>query len=317
MKGYHQLTPEQRYAIYSLKKEKYSNRRIANIISVDPSTICREIRRNSGGRGYRYKQAQSKADQRRSLAQKYIKLDLKMKSFIKERLSQYHSPEQIVGYANRNEIPIVSIERIYQHIWDDKQRGGRLYKFLRTSNKKRRKRHKSNDNRGQIKNRRWIDERPSIVAAKKRIGDFELDTIVGKGRSGHLITAVSRRSKLTLIGKSKTKQADIVAEKLIELLAPYKRHLFTLTCDNGKEFADHEKIAKTLESDVYFAHPYSSWERALNENTNGLIRQFFPKQFDFSKIGDSDIKKVMDLLNNRPRKTLDFRTPNQVFEAET
>lgn len=313
MRKYHQLTPEQRYTIYRIKKEEYSQRRIAQIIDVHSSTLSRELNRNTGGRGYRFKQAQIKADQRRSNAKKYIKLDEAMKTYITERIREYESPEQIVGTAKLKGILMVSTERIYQYIWKDKQEGSELYKYLRGSNKKKRKRYGSKDKRGQIKNRRWIDERPDIVDKKVRIGDFELDTIVGKGRNGYLITAVERKSKLTLIAKSRTKQADVTAHKLIRLLEPFKEHLHTLTSDNGKEFARHEKIAEILKTDFYFAHPYHSWERGLNENTNGLIRQFFPKKFDFRKIRDVDIETVMDLLNNRPRKTLGFKTPNQVF----
>lgn len=315
MKEYHQLTPEQRYTIYRLKKEEYPQRKIAQIIDVHPSTLSRELKRNTGGRGYRYKQAQKKADQRRSNAKKHIKLDGAMRFYIHERIKQYESPEQIAGTAKLKSISIISTERIYQYIWKDKQEGGELYKYLRGSNKKKRKRYGSNDKRGQIKNRRWIDERPSIVENKTRIGDFELDTIVGKGRKGYLVTIVDRKSKLTLIDKSKTKQADVIARKIIKLLDPFKEHIHTITSDNGKEFAWHEKITETLKTDFYFAHPYHSWERGLNENTNGLIRQFFPKKFDFRKITDAEVEKVMYLLNNRPRKTLGFKTPNQVFWA--
>ena len=317
MKEYHQLTPEQRYTIYRLKKEEYPQRKIAQIIDVHPSTLSRELKRNTGGRGYRYKQAQKKADQRRSNAKKHIKLDGAMRFYIHERIKQYESPEQIAGTAKLKSISIISTERIYQYIWKDKQEGGELYKYLRGSNKKKRKRYGSNDKRGQIKNRRWIDERPSIVENKTRIGDFELDTIVGKGRKGYLVTIVDRKSKLTLIDKSKTKQADVIARKIIKLLDPFKEHIHTITSDNGKEFAWHEKITETLKTDFYFAHPYHSWERGLNENTNGLIRQFFPKKFDFRKITDAEVEKVMYLLNNRPRKTLGFKTPNQVFLAGT
>jgi IS30 family transposase len=317
MKEYHQLTPEQRYTIYRLKKEEYPQRKIAQIIDVHPSTLSRELRRNTGGRGYRCKQAQKKADQRRTQARKHIKLNDSMRLYIEARIKEYESPEQIVGAAKLKGVSIVSTERIYQYIWKDKQEGGALYIYLRGSNKKRRKLYGSNDKRGQIKNRRWIDERPSIVDDKTRIGDFELDTIVGKGRSGYLISAVDRKSKLTLIKKSQTKQADVTAHKTLKMLEPFEKYIHTLTSDNGKEFAWHEKIAETLKADFYFAHPYRSWERGLNENTNGLIRQFFPKKFDFRKISGADIERVMDLLNNRPRKTLGFKTPNQVFFAET
>lgn len=317
MREYHQLTPAQRYTIYCLKKEGYSQRKIGLIIAVHPSTVSRELDRNTGGRGYRCKQAQAKADHRRSSARKHIKLDRLMKLYISERMKQYESPEQIVGAARLKGISIISTERIYQYIWKDKQEAGELYKFLRGSNKKKRKRYGINDKRGQIKNRRWIDERPAIVEQKTRIGDFELDTIVGKGRTGYVITAVGRKSKITLLDKSKTKRADVIAQKIIKMLNPFEKYIHTLTSDNGKEFAWHEKIAETLKADFYFAHPYHSWERGLNENTNGLIRQFFPKNFDFRKISDADIERVMNLLNNRPRKTLGFRTPNQVFWAET
>ena len=317
MKEYHQLTPEQRYTIYRLKKEEYTQRRVAQIIDVHPSTISRELKRNTGGRGYRPKQAQSKAEKRRSNAARHIKLDCAMQAYISARIRGYESPEQIAGTAKLNGISIVSTERIYQYVWKNKQKGGELYKFLRGSGKKRRKRNGSKDKRGQIKNRRWIDERPDIVDKKVRIGDFELDTMVGKGRNGYLVTLVERKSKFTLIEKSKTKQADMIANKVIRLLEPFKDQLHTITSDNGKEFAWHEKIAETLNTDFYFAHPYHSWERGLNENTNGLIRQFFPKKYDFRKISDADIETVMDLLNNRPRKTLGFKTPNQVFWAET
>ena len=317
MKGYHQLTPGQRYTIYSLKKAEFSMRKIAQIIGVAPSTVSREIQRNTGGRGYRYKQAQQKAEHRRSSAKKHIKLDASLKMHIDANLKLYHSPEQIVGTAKSQGISMVSVERIYQYIWNDKQNGGTLFQYLRSSQKKKRKRYRSNDKRGQIKNRRWIDERPSIVEQKSRIGDFELDTIVGKGRKGYLITIVDRKSKFTLIEKSDTKQADVTAQKIIKLLEPFKESVHTLTADNGKEFAWHEKIADTLKTEFYFAHPYHSWERGLNENTNGLIRQFFPKNFDFRNITDEAVKKVMNLLNNRPRKTLGFKTPNQVFWAGT
>jgi len=317
MKEYYQLTPEQRYTIYRLKKDEYPQRKIARIIAVHPSTISRELKRNTGGRGYRYKQAQSKAEERRANAGKHIKLDWAMQVYISARIRKYESPEQVVGTAKLKGLSLVSTERIYQYVWKDKQEGGELYKFLRGSNKKKRKRYGSNDKRGQIKNRRWIDERPGIVDKKVRIGDFELDTVVGKGRKGYLVTLVERKSKLTLIEMSKTKQADVIADKVIKLLEPFKKHLHTITSDNGKEFAWHEKIAETLNTDFYFAHPYHSWERGLNENTNGLIRQFFPKKFDFRKIKGGDIETVMDLLNNRPRKTLGFKTPNQVFWAGT
>ena len=313
MRKYRQLTHEQRYTIYKLKKQGFTQSRIADIISVSASTICRELKRNTGKKGYRPKQAHEKCVQRRQAARKHIKLTAEMKQFIMQELRQYLSPEQIAGKAKRLKIDIVSTERIYMFIWSDKKEGGDLYKYLRCSNKKKRKRYGSNDKRGQIKNRRFIDDRPAIVDSKQRIGDYEIDTMVGKGRNSYLVTIVDRKSKYTLLGLTPTKQSDHVSQEIIKQMMPLKHKVHTITADNGKEFALHENIAKSLESEFYFAHPYRSWERALNENTNGLIRQFFPKDYDFRMITKKELETVMHLLNNRPRKSLDFKTPNEVF----
>jgi transposase, IS30 family len=316
MSKYHQLTHEQRYVIYKLKKQGFTQCNIAEIISVSASTICRELKRNIGKKGYRPKQAHKKCIQRRQNARKYIKFTTAIKLYVCQELRQYLSPEQIVGKAKRINREMVSTERIYRFIWSDKEDGGELYKYLRCSNKKKRKRYGGNDRRGQIKNRRFIDERPAIVDRKQRIGDYEIDTMVGKGRNSYLITMVERKSKHTLIGLTRTKRSDHVSKEIIKRMAPIKQKVYTITADNGKEFVCHEDVAKALEAEFYFAHPYSSWERALNENTNGLIRQFFPKGYDFSKITKIELETVMHLLNNRPRKSLDFKTPNEVFWSE-
>jgi IS30 family transposase len=313
MRKYHQLTHEQRYAIYTLKNQGFIKSRIAEIICVSVSTISRELKRNAGKKGYRPNQAHEKCLQRRHNADKHIKFKTAMKEYICQNLKQYLSPEQIVGVAKRTGIEIVSIERVYLFIWDDKKNGGDLYKYLRSSNKKKRKRYGSKDRRGQIKNRRSIDERPAIVEQRSRIGDYEIDTMVGKARNGYLVTLVDRKSKHTLIGLTHTKRSDHVTDEIIKLMTPVKQYIHTITADNGKEFSLHEEIAKAIEADFYFAHPYRSWERAINENTNGLIRQFFPKGHDFRKITTAEIETVMNLLNNRPRKLLGFKTPNEVF----
>ena len=316
MRKYRQLTHEQRYTIYRLKKKGFSQRMIAQIISVSDSTISRELKRNAGQKGYRSKQAHGKCLRRRHTAGKSIKFTGEMRQYVCHELKRYLSPEQIVGNAKRLGIDIVSIEHIYTFIWSDKKEGGFLYKYLRSSNKKKRKRYGSNDRRGQIKNRRFIDERPAIVDQKQRVGDYEIDTMVGKGRTRYLVTMVERKSKYTFIGLTYTKRTDHVSREIIKQLAPVKEKVYTITADNGKEFALHEDVAKALEAEFYFAHPYRSWERALNENTNGLIRQFFPKGYDLSKITQAEIETVMSLLNNRPRKLLGFRTPNELFWNE-
>ena len=172
---------------------------------------------------------------------------------------------------------------------------------------------KSVNKRGQIRNRVSIDERPDIVERKTRLGDWEIDTVIGKNHQGALVTIVDRVSKFTLIKKVDSKHADVVTEATVTLLTPYLDKALTITADNGKEFAGHESIAKQLNVDVYFAHPYHSWERGLNENTNGLIRQYFTKGSSFENITAEQVEMVMDRLNHRPRKTLNYKTPHAVF----
>ena len=280
------------------------------------STICRELQRNTGKRGYRPKQAQRKAETRRKLAVKPLKMTLAVIDLIQAKLSINWSPEQISGWLKVEQNLFISHERIYQHIWTDKLKGGFLYKTLRHSGKKR-KQYGSKDKRGQIRNRVSIDDRPLIVSEKTRLGDWEIDTVIGKNHQGALVTIVDRVSKLSLIKKVASKHADIVTEATITLLRPYLDKTLTITADNGKEFAGHEKIKAALDADIYFAHPYSSWERGLNENTNGLIRQYFTKGSSFENITDKDVDEVMEKLNHRPRKTLNYRTPHAVFFADT
>ena len=207
----------------------------------------------------------------------------------------------------------ISHERIYQHIGADKRAGGDLYKHLRQAHKKRRKKYGSKDPRGQLVGRVSITQRPAIVDEKSRLGDWEIDTVIGKNHQGALVTLVDRKSKFTLIKKVESKQADGVTAATIALLAKHQDKVLTITADNGKEFAGHEAISQALEAPVYLANPYCSWECGLNENTNGLIRQYFPKGSSFEGITDEQGEKVMNRLNHRPRKGLDYRTPHSVF----
>jgi len=235
---------------------------------------------------------------------------------VDDKLQQQWSPEQIAGWLNKEKIISLSHERIYQHVWADKRQGGELYTHLRQSNKRRKKKYGSQDKRGQIRNRVSIDARPECVAQKERIGDWEIDLVMGQHHQGALVTIVERRTKFTLIKKVPNKQAAQVNQATIALLTPYIEKTHTITADNGKEFASHEQFGKELGADIYFAHPYSSWERGLNENTNGLIRQYFTKGSSFETITDEDVEQVMNKLNHRPRKTLNFRTPHEVFFDE-
>jgi IS30 family transposase len=316
LKDYHQLTQGLRYQIGILKKAGKNQKDIAELVNVSPSTVCRELQRNTGKRGYRCKQAQQKAESRRKLTAKPLKMTAVAIDLIAAKIRINWSPEQISGWLKEEEGIYISHERIYQHIWTDKLNGGTLYKHLRHSGKKR-KQYGSKDKRGQIRNRVGIDDRPVIVSEKTRLGDWEIDTVIGKNHQGALVTIVDRVSKFTLIKKVASKHADIVTEAAITLLKPYLDKTLTITADNGKEFAGHEKIKAALDADVYFAHPYSSWERGLNENTNGLIRQYFTKGSSFENITDKDVDEVMEKLNHRPRKTLNYKTPHSVFFADT
>jgi len=287
--------------------------KIACTIGVTKSTVSREIRRNTGHKGYRPKQAHQQTLYRRQHAEKHVRFTEEVKNDVIKYLEDDWSPEQISGRLKVENKAFVSHETIYQFIIDDQKNGGELYKHLRLGRKKRRKRIKTNDRRGQIPNRTSIDERPSVVANKERVGDWEVDTIIGKNHKGALVTAVERKFKFCCIAHVPRKEAELVAQALIGMLMPYKNLVHTITGDNGKEFSEHQKIAKTLNAQFYFAHPYCSWERGLNENTNGLIRQYFPKKTSLENIDKEHIAYVQDKLNNRPRKSLNFQKPAEVF----
>lgn len=317
MREYRQLTEDDRIEIYAMKQAGKEQNMMAAKLQVHPSTISRELGRNTGLRGYRPKQAQQKALQRRFNACKAVKMTPETIAYIERKLAEDHSPEQI---AERMKLdpgwhgPSVSHERIYQHIWQDKAGGGLLYKHLRIGGtKQRRKRRNSRDMRGTIKNRVGIEDRPPIVERRIRIGDWEGDTVVGKNHQGALVTLVDRKSKLTLIGKVDRYTAEAVEKTIISLMELLPRRSYTLTVDNGKEFASHESVAETLRINVYFADPYSAWQRGLNENTNGLIRQYVPKGSDVRILTDEQIQHIMSRLNNRPRKSLGYLTPHEVF----
>jgi IS30 family transposase len=308
---YKQLAREQRYQIYALMKAGLSQTAIARIIGVHKSTISREMRRNRGLRGYRPKQAHRFAEHRRAKAAK-PRISSETWSLVVFLLRDDWSPEQISGWLAKEYRLRVSHESIYLFILKNKRQGGNLHLHLRCR-RQRRKRYGSTNSRGQLVNRVSIEKRPAIVETRSRIGDWELDTIIGKGHKQALVSLTERKSRLTLLSKVKKKSADLVARSVQNLLEPIASQVLTLTSDNGKEFAKHQEISSALQADFYFTHPYSAWERGLNENTNGLVRQYFPKKHDFTTITDNDVRMVMNKLNNRPRKCLGFKTPNEVF----
>lgn len=313
MKKYKQLTSGQRYQIYGLKQAGLNQTRIAQKIGVDKSTISREFRRNKGQRGWRPKQAQSLRDERRQVCINGKQFSSDSWAEVERLIQEDLSPEQA---ANRLELEgglQISHEIIYQHIYADKRSGGDLHQHLR-SQKPRRKRYASGqERRGTIRNRVSIDERPEIVAQKTRIGDWEGDTVIGKNHKGGLVTLAERKSRYVLAGHIRSKHAAGVTAVTTRLLTPYKDKCHTITFDNGREFAEHEKMAAELKADIYFANPYHSWERGLNENSNGLLRQYFPKGMELTGITEKQVQEAVERINHRPRKVLGFRTPHEVF----
>jgi IS30 family transposase len=311
MRGYTQLTREQRYQIHALLKTGQRHTRIATVVGVHTATISRELRRNRGLRGYRPHQAHRLAQGRQAtkLRPRFAQPAWPQ---VETLLRQAWSPEQISGRLTREHGRTISHEWIYQYIYRDKRAGGDLHRALRCQ-KARRKRYGTYSRRGRIANQVSIAERPAVVTARQRIGDWEGDTVIGKGHRGALVTLVERKSKYTVLQAVRQKTATAVRTAVVRGLWPHRAHVQTITYDNGREFSDHAGMARALDARIYFAHPYASWERGVNENTNGLIRQFFPKDRDLTRVGTHHLTAVMDNLNHRPRKTLDFRTPYEVF----
>ena len=310
MRNYKQLTQEQRYQIKALLKSGQNQTEIGTIIGVHKSTISRELKRNRGQRGYRPQQAQRKAKQRQEWDRRRIKKQTWV--WVEEKIREDWSPEQIMLWMQTNEKTSVSHEWIYQYIYADKRAGGRLHQHLRCQ-KKYRKRQGSYERRGRIPNQVSIEQRPTVVDQRTRLGDWEADTVIGKQSRYALVTLVERKSRFTLIKKIEHRTASDTKNAIIQMLKPYKFKTLTITCDNGKEFTAHQDVARELDTEMYFAHPYASWERGTNENTNGLLRQYFPKGSDFSMITDGMVKYAEKRLNSRPRKCLGVKTPEMVF----
>jgi IS30 family transposase len=315
---YKQLTRKERYHIWASLKRGSSQKEIAESIGVHPSTICRELQRNRDDvtQEYHFAFAETKSQRRQQNKEKYTVFTSKIKTYIRTKLKEEWSPEQIAGRMKMDHGFTVCHETIYRYIYHNKSRGGRLYKHLRHKNKKYHSRSNKYQRRGIIIDRVSIDKRPKIVDKKKRIGDFEIDTVIGLNHIGALVTVVDRKSKFTLIRKVTSKRAEEVTRALVEMLTPLKPITRTITSDNGKEFAYHKQVSEALDTSFYFAHPYSSWERGLNEHTNGLIRQYLPKKTDFTQISKEEIITIQDKLNHRPRKILNYRTPFEVFFTE-
>ena len=312
------LTLEQKYVIAVMYQNGKKKSEITADFGRNKSVISREINRNCDKRSGKYEAdlAQRKCEKRHKEKVKKTKLTVALKEYIDKLLVQKYSPKQISGTARREDKPCLSPERIYQYIWTDKKQKGTLYLNLRTQGKRYRKRGSEKDKRGIIKDRVDISAREPVVEQRIRFGDLEIDTIIGKDHKGAIITVNDRATGMLKMKKTQGKNAEILAENVVKMLREWKPFLFTITGDNGKEFANHKTIAESLDIKFFFARPYHSWEWGSNENLNGLIRQYIPKKTDFDVISDQDIKQIDGDLNNRTRKRFDFNSPLNMFNKK-
>ena len=312
------ITVEQRYQIQALLAAEKKPMEIAKIIGKDKSVICREFKRNRLSNGkYKPETAQKFYQHRRKQCRKVSKLNIpELKEYVDNQLLEDKSPEQISGIMRKEEHALsISHETIYQYIWKDKSNGGELYKHLRNQGRRYQKRGNTNNNRGVIPNRIGIEQRPEIVEQRGRVGDFEIDLVIGRNHKNAILTIVERKSGFALLRKLPSKEAAVTAEQLVEALLPIKEYVHTITSDNGKEFAKHELVAKTLDASFYFATPYHSWERGVNENYNRLLRQYFPKKTCFDDITEEQMLIVQNKINNRERKRLGFVSPIKYLQS--
>jgi IS30 family transposase len=314
---YKHLTLQERYLINAYKRIK-TQKEIAKIVGVHPSTISRELKRGRGETGKDYwviashnksviRQVEKSKNANLKLTEEIIKL-------IKKYLQKEYSPEQISATIKMKHQKEISYVTIYKYIYINRLAEGDLYKQLRHKGKRRTK--YGSKRKSRIKGRVSIHKRPSIVDEKTRLGDFEIDTIIGAGKKGAIVTIVDRKSMYLKLSIPCGKKSEIVANEILRLLRPFKKKVHTITTDNGLEFAQHKKVSKSLKCDYYFCDPYSSWQRGLNENINGLIRQYIPKGSSFENITKKQIRQIENRLNHRPRKSLGWKTPYEVFHEK-
>ncbi|MEG1951527.1 MAG: IS30 family transposase [Bacteroidales bacterium] len=308
---YKQLTMEQRYAISVLLQRKCGKKEISEAIGVHISSIYRELNRNKSKHKYSYLIAQEMSIERKERLCVSRKFTAALQRDVEKKINDDWSPEQICGRLKAEGKPSVSHETIYKHIRTDKRNGGALWMHCRHKLKHRKR--QVGDKRIPIRNRIGIEQRPP-EANGKRFGDWEMDTIIGKDGREAIVTLVERSKNYMLMSKLKYgKNAKALAQKVISMLLPYKNNVLTITTDNGTEFAEHQLIAQKLNTKVFFAHPYSSWEKGAIEHTNKLIRQYIPKKSVFKTFSDAQILEIQHKINRRPRKKLNFKSPVQCF----
>ena len=313
--SYHQITSGERYMLAALRKQGFNQAEIARALGRHRSTISRELRRNASRstRCYRPSKAQEMANGRRSRSRRNRRFSRAALRKVDNLLKLKWSPEQISGYLRRHGLLSISHETIYQHVWRDRRLGGTLYMHLRGARKQRRKRYGAYDSRGRLAGKRHISERPKAVELRRKIGHWEIDTVIGTGSRHCVVSIVERKSGYVLIGKLKARTKEQTTLRTRKLIARHPDRFLTITADNGTEFHDYRALEAASGVTFYFATPHHSWERGTNENTNGLIRQYVPKGVSMTKLTQQECNAIAKKLNTRPRKRLNYRTPEEIF----
>ncbi|PLK50147.1 IS30 family transposase [Uliginosibacterium sp. TH139] len=317
MNKYHQLTREERYSITGLQRVGLSQAEIARQMGRSPSTISRELRRNStthDGR-YRAEKAHKYASARRRRARRRSWFSPAQWQTVESLLRQKWSPEQISGSLRASGAWNISHEAIYRHILRDKKAGGSLFKCMRIMPKLRRKRYNSKDSRGVLAGKRHISERSEDIEQRLQVGHWEGDTVIGQDKHHCILTLLERKTGYAVIKKLSARTTEQVTRAASLALTEQAGRFHTLTLDNGTEFHDYKTLEARFPLTCYFATPYHSWERGANENLNGLIRQYLPKGICMSTLTQKQCDWIANELNTRPRKRHQFKTPKEIYHG--
>jgi IS30 family transposase len=311
---YHQLSTEERYEIAAMRRQSLRVAEMAEHLGRHRSTLYREVKRNRSAHDgyYRATHSVEKASGRKRRSRRNLRYGPAEFASIEAMIREGLSPEQIVGQSKHEGQPVMSHETIYRWIWTDKRCGGTLWLHLRGARKRRRKRYGRDDSRGRLAGKKLIGQRPAVVASRGRIGDWEIDTVHGRGKAC-LVTVVERKTGLVRIGQIQRATKELTLERTVELLWAERKRVKTITADNGTEFHNYRELESILGTRVYFATPHHAWERGTNENTNGLIRQYLPKGTNLGRITQGQCDRIAEWLNNRPRLRLGFKTPNEAY----
>jgi len=307
---YHQITSDERYTLGVLRRQGFSEAEMARALGRHRSTIGREFRRNYSrfDGAYRPSIAQEKTNGRRVRSRRNSQFGAAEWELVEMLIREKFSPEQISGWLRMLDLIEISHQTIYSHVKRDRKRGGALWKHLRQPVRYR-KRYATPEKRGRLAGKSHISERPAAVAARKEIGHWEMDLVVGTRTKHCIVTLVERATGVTLIGRLRCRKVIDVNRRVIELISAHPQLFITITVDNGPEFHGYKEIEAATGVKIYFANPYASWERGTNENTNGLIRQYIPKRTSMKRLTHQRCDEIASALNNRPRKRLGFHTP--------